>query len=108
MKTALNKLRRTAGESIAETLVAMLIVALAALMLAGSLVSSAYVNNRVKALSMFTDTGEDTPGSRIFSDLAGNSKGSIRIKISVTGSTDAPAQVDAALYTDSGGNYYYE
>lgn len=54
------KLKQTKGETLAETLAAVLLISLAALILAGALVSAARVNNRTRnAGTAFQQDGGD-------------------------------------------------
>ena len=63
MKGALRKLRSRAGESIGETLIALLIAALALLMLAGAVSSASRIVTRNKA-AMKSYYGNDTEDAR--------------------------------------------
>ena len=60
------KLRSRAGESIAETLSALLIITLALTMLAGSIVSAAKINSEIRNMDVeFSTEGEDTSSSTV-------------------------------------------
>lgn len=57
------KLKNKSGETIAETLVTMVILSLAVLMLAGAVVSAAKVNKKADNTSTSFTVGTEVPGS---------------------------------------------
>lgn len=88
------KRRANAGESIAETLVAVLIMALVFLMLAAAVMAAARVNNTIKNEDVAFDTASDEVVNPAYAvDITIGSK---------TGS------VSAALHKTANGYYYYE
>ena len=60
LKSISGKLRETSGESIAETLVSMLIVVLAFMMLSGAIVASARVNAKTEDQTLYLDLDDST------------------------------------------------
>ena len=91
------KLKSRSGESIAETLVTMIILSLAVLMLAGAVVTSARVNKQADN----TDTAFSTE------DVTTTS-GTVTITDSSQGGTDATISIKTNLYTTQNKYQYYE
>lgn len=89
------KLKRKTGESIAETLVAVLILSLAFLMLSGAVVTAANVNKAAKNEDVAFSTG-GTPTATV-----------VRIEIDRVPSDSSP-EIDITLYETGNGYYYYE
>ena len=92
----IRKLKSTAGESIAEVLIAVLIVVLAFLMFAEALIVASRVNAQIKI--------ED----QLF-EAATVEKGTINITFSTAADDEPNWQVsDVKLYETNNGYYYYE
>ena len=89
------KLKARAGESVAETLVAVLIMALAFLILTGAVLAAARVNERVK--------NEDVAFAKSDGDPAAPTVTSV--SVSLDGGSAEPYNVN--LY-EKNGYYYYE
>lgn len=68
MRKTTGKLRAQRGETLVESLIAMLVITLAALMLAGSVVSSARVNAGVKKIVTFPQYASGSPATVTLSD----------------------------------------
>ena len=90
-----NRLKQKTGESIAETLVAVLIMAVAFLMLTGAVVTAARINNRIKNadVSFAAGTSEEPSPSKVTISLDG-----------------IAAEVEVTVYqteTENGYYYYY-
>ncbi len=91
----MKKLKAKFGESIAETLVAVLVLALAFLMMVGAVTASARVNSRVK------NVGEDDD------DSVPQAKGKATVSVSLDGIDTLTVTATPQLY-EVNGNYYYE
>ncbi len=91
------KRRANAGESIAETLVAVLIMALCFLMLATAVMAAARMNNAIKNKDVAFDTA--SAGSDEVIDDA------YAVNITIG---DKTGSVSAALHKTANGYYYYE
>lgn len=91
------KLCSTAGETIAETLVTMIILSLAVLMLAGAVVTSARVNKKADN----TDTAFST------TDVSWSDNG-VEITDGSKAGTNATVTIPAILYKTKNKYKYYE
>ena len=91
----MKKLKSKLGETISETLVALLISTFALMILAGAVVSAATINSRIS----HTDV--------VFSKDAAES-GSSTVTISMDGSDITPVEVSVDVYTTENGYIYYE
>lgn len=98
------KLKSSSGESLTETLVAVLVMCLAMMVISGSIVTAAKIN--AKAADM--DTATMLNGTRESGSSASKTTASVTITQSGTG-TGSTASVDVELYTDkaSGTDYYF-
>ncbi len=94
MRAVIKKLKKNKGETIAETLVAIIIVALSCTMLAEAIVSAAKVNSRVKNENEVLKVNETAgvSGKVSFKDSSNSEK----------------ANLDVTLYKSGNGYYYYE
>ena len=88
------KLRAARGESLAEALASVLIIVLAGLMLAGSVMASGRVNARVRE-------------TKVFGSFDGAAVTQVTARISGTGEDTV---IECTMYTDeeSGGLRFYE
>ena len=88
----MKKLKQKTGESIAETLVAVLIMSLAFLMLTGAVVTAARINHRAKNEEVAFSSGGTSTETAV----------SIGLGLSPSGS------MNITLYETENGYYYYE
>ncbi len=89
-----NKLRKNAGETIPETLVAVLIMAMAFLMLTGAVVTAARINSSVRNNEM---------------TVSNSSQQTVDTAYAITVKYDDTAQqMQSTLYQTENGYYYYE
>lgn len=95
MRKAVKKLRSRRGESLVESLIAMLIITLAGLMLAGSVVSSARVNAGARDFLTFPRYAGD------------KSNGSANATLSWEGGNSVSLGT-VTVYESKGGMVYYE
>ncbi len=97
------KIKDRSGESIAETLVSMLIAVLAFMMLAGAITAAARVNAGTENHTMYVDQSDSDPDSN--KEISGAS-----VTITVPGGTiDTGMTVKTYSMKDaSGALYYYE
>ena len=96
MKTLVLRLRSEAGELIIETLVSLLIAALALTFLAGSIVSSANANAK---------TADDSGNQTVFPQVTETASTSVALSVTVnSGSADTSSKV--TILKDSGGGFY--
>lgn len=91
------KISNTAGETIAETLVTMIILSMAVLMLAGAVVTSARVNKQADN----TDTAFSTQNENI-------SDKNVEITDSTKSGTDATIRITTEFHTTQNNYKYYE
>lgn len=95
----MKKILNNHGESLIEVLVSLLIVALCILMLQGSIVTAAKINNKTKShIEPFLKNGTKV-GDELDITLTDNN-GNIIDGIS--------GKVSAEIYQSEGGYYYYE
>lgn len=99
------KFRSTSGETIAETLVTMIILSLAVLMLAGAVVTAARINKKADNTDTAFVTGREVGGT-------GTSSPSVTISDNQAAGTDASVTVPVRVYQtekNENKNYtYYE
>ena len=106
MKTLCRKLRGTAGETIAETLIAMLIVSLAFLMRSGGIVTAARLNRKAaEANGSFTLAGAETTPVEVA--IVHGTHGSGRAQIGGAQGYRAPAKTAAEPLDPAERWYYY-
>ena len=92
----MKKISSKKGESIAETLVAMMIVAMSLTILAGAIVTSARVNSKIKNQEQaFIHDSADTTGTGTV-NISGNNSGK-----------DISIGIDVNLHKSEGDRYYY-
>lgn len=91
------KLRSTSGESIAETLVTMIILSLAVLMLAGAVVTSARVNKQA-----------DNTNTAFFTEGVTRTQGNVVITDSSQAGTDGTIGILVDFYRTANEYQYYE
>jgi len=95
----MKKILNNHGESLIEVLVSLLIVALCILMLQGSIVTAAKINNKTKShIEPFKTDGSEV-GNKLEITLTDNN-GNIIDGIS--------GKVNTNIYQSEGGYYYYE
>ena len=95
----MKKILNNHGESLIEVLVSLLIVALCILMLQGSIVTAAKINNKTKShIEPFLKEGTKV-GDKLDITLTDNN-GNIIGEIS--------GKVSAEIFKSEGGDYYYE
>ena len=101
-KTMRKKLRSRRGESIAETLVSLLILTQAGLMLAGSIVSSARTNDEIEEKGHAFATQKP-------SDATANYSASVKITLDGVAATTSTVS-GLKIYEEGSGRglYYYE
>jgi hypothetical protein len=90
----MKKLRQSRGESIAETLVALLIASLAIMLLTGAIVTSARINASLKS--------DDVAFRTERAGAASSGTAYIRYE------TQLPEEVPVAVHTTENGYIYYE
>ncbi len=90
----MKKLKKTRGESIAETLVALLIASLGLMILAGAITTAAKINADLKNDEVvFREAQASVPGA---------------VYLSSDGPGHPSATVDVQVYTTGNGYVYYE
>ena len=94
---SMRKLLSKKGESIAETLVATLIISMAFIVLAGAIVTAAKINAKIdntkNALDVAPDKRSVTSGDVVFSDEAGD---------------ETYSETGLSIYSTPNGYIYYE
>lgn len=96
----MKKILNNHGESLIEVLVFLLIVALCILMLQGSIVTAAKLNNKTRAHIEPFVVGDTTATVKQFNFKLTDNNGNIVDGIS--------GQIDVNYYKTKGGYYYYE
>lgn len=96
MSRIINRLKKNKGETIAEALVAVLIMELVFVFLANAVITSAGINARARN----TDISFEINGTRL--------PGSYSAVIKQNGSEISGASASVDLYKTDGGYYYYE
>lgn len=98
LRKVAEKLGGSRGETIAESLVSMLIIVLAGLMLAGAILSSARVNHASKKIAVFPQYHGETVDNTRTASITGSLQGDVSVSTSVP----------VTMYRDLGEMYYYE
>ncbi len=97
LREGVKKWKSKCGESIAEALVAMLVIVLAGMMLAGAITASARLNSASAKMAVFPQyAGEN--GSDAVATVSGG----------FTSGTAFNAGIPVRVYKDAGEMYYYE
>lgn len=98
-------LRNEKGETIAETLVAILIGVLALLMLPMAIVTSAKINHKIAKddRTRTVEVRENTGGTSTVTQITGEGVG-----VSITNSTSNVAVSEVKIYKDSAGYIFYK
>ncbi len=94
---SVKKWKSKRGESIAEALVAMLVIVLAGMMLAGAIVASAHLNNSSEKVATFPQYAGTPVGSGRKASVSGSLAGSVTVN----------ADIPVTVYQDKGEMYYY-
>ena len=89
------KLRDKSGESIGETLVALLVMCLAMMVISGGIVTAARINNRATQLKTATTLNLSDK------DLSADTGAKVTVEGGGTGETKTSTNVSVILYTDS-------
>ncbi len=92
MDILLRKLKEQAGESIGETLVALLVMCLAMIVITGGIVTSARINHRA--------TEFKTVSSLDLSDTVESEAATVNVSGGGTSETKSDVTIDVVLYTD--------
>ncbi len=90
-----HKLREQSGESIGETLVALLVMCLAMMVISGGIVASARINHRATQLKTATTLNLDD------TNLTKDENAKVTVEGGGTGETQTSTDVSVILYTDS-------
>lgn len=96
LKKAVQKWKGNRGETIAESLVSMLVIVLAGLMLAGAIVSSARMNRAAKKSAQFPQ----------YADANGQAR-TVGISGTLAGGVSLSANIPVTVYEDEGEMRYY-
>ena len=76
-----NKLKSKQGETLIETLVSMLLIALALLMLAGSIITTAQANREAKDAAVFLTQGAVSAGTGELTVSAGGKSADVPVDL---------------------------
>ncbi len=96
LKKAVKKWRGNRGESIAESLVSMLVIVLAGLMLAGAITSSARMNHATRKAAQFPQYA-DANGQAKTASVSGTLAGGVSLSVNIP----------VTVYEDEGEMRYY-
>lgn len=108
-----NKVYSTSGETIAETLVTMVILSLAVLMLAGAVVSAAKINKKAdnSQTAFIVDTGPGESKNIIIKETSGDGAIIEEGVVSNPGialGTGEVARINVSMHKTGNDYYYYE